>query len=247
LDEVVHIRSVLTKAELENLPLEGALKDDVEKGKVCFLCMKTRFGFLRRGYKCELCKQQICAKCCTKMSIPSSHFASSPVISMDDSKTPRTGSEPNSPMSHRHNMSQLSRLGWDEKESLHSSLDPALSAKESQTSESSSLSNLAQNCREDEYANNSAAACNNSRETSQSQSADIRGRVDNQLTISISDRLEGPNLTVCVDCKEMILQVIRAQSTARRIKMAKSLFDEGGDIQHNEALVNSDVWGEEFF
>ena len=72
-------------------------------------------------------------------------------------------------------------------------------------------------------------------------------RVDNQLTTSISDRLEGPNLTVCVDCKEMILQVIRAQSTARRIKMAKSLFDEGGDIQHNEALVNSDVWGEEFF
>ena len=110
------------------------------------------------------------------MSIPSSHFASSPVISMDDSKTPRTGSEPNSPMSHRHNMSQLSRLGWDEKESLHSSLDPALDAKESHTSESSSLSNLAQNCREDEYTNNSAAACNNSKETSQSQSADIRGR-----------------------------------------------------------------------
>lgn len=211
------------------------------------------------------------------MSIPSSHFASSPVISMDDSKTPRTGSEPNSPMSHRHNMSQLSRLGWDEKESLHSSLDPALGTKESQTSESSSLSNLAQICREDEYANNSAAACNNSKETSQSQSKDIRGRyvsgidfwgqivfffgkkfntnvqsfsfyrVDNQLTTSISDRLEGPNLTVCVDCKEMILQVIRAQSTARRIKMAKSLFDEGGEIQHNEALVNADVWGEEFF
>ena len=54
-------------------------------------------------------------------------------------------------------------------------------------------------------------------------------------------------MTVCVDCKEMILQVIRAQSTARRIKMAKSLFDEGGEIQHNEALVNADVWGEEFF
>ena len=34
LDEVVHIRSVLTKAELENLPLEGTLKEDVEKGKV---------------------------------------------------------------------------------------------------------------------------------------------------------------------------------------------------------------------
>ena len=27
-------RSVLTKAELEGLPLDGSLKDDVEKGKV---------------------------------------------------------------------------------------------------------------------------------------------------------------------------------------------------------------------
>ena len=34
LDEVVHIRSVLTKAELEGLPLDGDLKDDVAKGKV---------------------------------------------------------------------------------------------------------------------------------------------------------------------------------------------------------------------
>ncbi len=34
LDEVVHIRSVLTKAELESLPLEGTIKEDVEKGKV---------------------------------------------------------------------------------------------------------------------------------------------------------------------------------------------------------------------
>ena len=34
LDEVVHIRSVLTKAELESLPLDGDLKDDVAKGKV---------------------------------------------------------------------------------------------------------------------------------------------------------------------------------------------------------------------
>ena len=34
LDEVVHIRSVLTKAELEGLPLDGQLKEDLEKGKV---------------------------------------------------------------------------------------------------------------------------------------------------------------------------------------------------------------------
>ena len=72
-------------------------------------------------------------------------------------------------------------------------------------------------------------------------------RANNQNAGTISDKLEGPNLTVCVDCKEMILQVIRAQSTARRIKMAKSLFDEEGEDDTNDAFVNSDVWGEEFF
>ena len=103
LDEVVHIRSVLTKAELEGLPLDGDLKDDVAKGKVsgvlyccyklncrktrairvsvgdliiaasndsfqiCFLCMKTRFGFFSWGVRCQLCKQQVCSKCSTKV------------------------------------------------------------------------------------------------------------------------------------------------------------------------------------
>lgn len=30
----MHIRSVLTKAELESLPVEGRVKEDAEKGKV---------------------------------------------------------------------------------------------------------------------------------------------------------------------------------------------------------------------
>jgi len=34
----------------------------------------------------------------------------------------------------------------------------------------------------------------------------------------------GPQLTVCSDCREMVLQVVRAQQTARRLRMAQSLF-----------------------
>lgn len=37
LEEIVHIRSVLTKAELEALPVEGRVKEDVEKRKVYYL------------------------------------------------------------------------------------------------------------------------------------------------------------------------------------------------------------------
>lgn len=36
LEEIVHIRSVLTKAELEVLPVEGRVKEDVEKRRVSF-------------------------------------------------------------------------------------------------------------------------------------------------------------------------------------------------------------------
>ena len=46
-------------------------------------------------------------------------------------------------------------------------------------------------------------------------------------TESRADRKEsiiGTLLTVCTDCKEMVLQVIRAQKTARRLQMTQSLF-----------------------
>lgn len=97
LEEIVHIRSVLTKAELESLPVEGRVKEDAEKGKVsgidwlltadceshmiapsyhtlcvaqvCFLCMKTRFGFFGpRGQQCRLCNRTVCSKCHSKVS-----------------------------------------------------------------------------------------------------------------------------------------------------------------------------------
>lgn len=80
LEEIVHIRSVLTKAELEALPVDGHVKEDVEKRKVCFLCLKTRFSiFGPWGQKCRLCKRTVCAKCHSKVSPPrpdrSGHFS----------------------------------------------------------------------------------------------------------------------------------------------------------------------------
>lgn len=68
LEEIVHIRSVLTKAELESLPVEGRVKEDVEKRRVCFLCLKTRFGILGPwGQRCRLCERTVCVKCYSKV------------------------------------------------------------------------------------------------------------------------------------------------------------------------------------
>ncbi|GJQ85606.1 putative actin binding protein [Trypoxylus dichotomus] len=86
LEEIVHIRTVLTKAEVEALPPEGHVKSDVENRKVCFLCLKTRFGLLGPwGTRCTLCKRTVCAKCCSKMNIPMEHFSSVPVVLLSPS------------------------------------------------------------------------------------------------------------------------------------------------------------------
>lgn len=80
LEEIVHIRSVITKAELESLPVGIHIKEDVEKRKLCFLCLRTKFGFMSsRGVPCKLCQRTVCAKCYTKMRIPTEHFSNVPV------------------------------------------------------------------------------------------------------------------------------------------------------------------------
>lgn len=86
MEEIVHIRTVLTKAELEGLPAEGHIKSDVENRKVCFLCLKTRFGiFGPWGHRCTLCKRTVCSKCSSKMNIPMEHFSSVPVVLLSPS------------------------------------------------------------------------------------------------------------------------------------------------------------------
>lgn len=68
LEEIVHIRSVMTKAELEGLPVGVRIKEDVERRKVCFLCLRTRFTiFGQWGVQCKLCHRTVCTKCHSKV------------------------------------------------------------------------------------------------------------------------------------------------------------------------------------
>ncbi|KAH8293112.1 hypothetical protein KR044_004276 [Drosophila immigrans] len=108
LAEIIHIRSVMTKAELEGLPMDVRVKEDVEKRRVCFLCLRTRFSFLGPwGIQCKLCQRTVCAKCYTKMRIPSEHFRNVPLVLISPSllSSPASSSTP-SP-SHHHAAHQL--------------------------------------------------------------------------------------------------------------------------------------------
>lgn len=87
LEEIVHIRSVITKAELESLPMGIQIKEDVEKRKLCFLCLRTKFGvFTQRGVPCKLCQRTVCSKCYMKMRIPTEHFSNVPVQLLSPSR-----------------------------------------------------------------------------------------------------------------------------------------------------------------
>lgn len=104
LEEVVHIRSVMTKADLEGLPVGIQVKEDVEKKKICFLCLRTRFSiFGQRGIQCKLCNRTVCTKCYTKMRIPTEHFSNVPVALLSPSliNSP-VGSQVSSPSHHAH-------------------------------------------------------------------------------------------------------------------------------------------------
>lgn len=69
LEEIIHIRSVMTKAELEGLPVGVKVKEEVERRKLCFLCLRTRFTlFGQRGVNCKLCDRTVCTKCFSKVS-----------------------------------------------------------------------------------------------------------------------------------------------------------------------------------
>ncbi|KAH9394729.1 actin binding, partial [Tyrophagus putrescentiae] len=89
LKEVQHIRSVLTKAEIESLGVTKSLKTDLENGKICFTCLKTRFTFWGPwATVCKLCNRSICDRCATKMHIPTEQFERVPIYCLSPSPSP---------------------------------------------------------------------------------------------------------------------------------------------------------------
>ncbi|CAG9854857.1 unnamed protein product [Phyllotreta striolata] len=196
LSEIVHIRTVLTKAELDALPVEGKVRHDVEARKVCFLCLKTRFGiFGPWGQRCTLCKRTVCTKCSSRMNIPMEHFSSVPVVLLSPSilSTPDEGSKESLAKSL---VNKLSDTSPNSKESSPNCSRPGSSLDSKSPSESGALGRF------------------RSRATAV-------GRVSRA-----ADRYKSSQLMVCQDCKMMVLQIIksaRANRSAIRNKTIQSL------------------------
>uniref|UniRef100_H2ZQL9 KIND domain-containing protein n=1 Tax=Ciona savignyi TaxID=51511 RepID=H2ZQL9_CIOSA len=93
-EEVMHIRQVLTRAELEKFQsdkeLYRALKN--EKGKflfltytVCFTCRTKKFTVFSWPNTCEICKMKICSKCTRKVRAPTNKYLETPVFTLSPS------------------------------------------------------------------------------------------------------------------------------------------------------------------
>uniref|UniRef100_A0A3P9LKW1 Spire type actin nucleation factor 1 n=1 Tax=Oryzias latipes TaxID=8090 RepID=A0A3P9LKW1_ORYLA len=57
-EEVMHIRQVLVKAELEKFQQYRDIYHAMKKGKLCFCCRTKRFSFFTWSYTCQFCKKK---------------------------------------------------------------------------------------------------------------------------------------------------------------------------------------------
>lgn len=104
-EEVMHIRQVLVKAELEKYQQYKDVYTALKKGKLCFCCRTRRFSFFTWSYTCQFCKRPVCSQCCKKMRLPSKPYSTLPIFSLGSSALQRgescTRSEKPSTSHHR--------------------------------------------------------------------------------------------------------------------------------------------------
>ncbi|XP_072250991.1 protein spire homolog 1 isoform X2 [Leuresthes tenuis] len=86
-EEVMHIRQVLVKAELEKFQQYKEVYNALKKGKLCFCCRTKRFSFFTWSYICQFCKKPVCSQCCKKMRLPSKPYSSLPIYSIGSTNT----------------------------------------------------------------------------------------------------------------------------------------------------------------
>ncbi|CAK6970077.1 protein spire homolog 1-like [Scomber scombrus] len=86
-EEVMHIRQVLVKAELEKFQQYKEIYNAMKKGKLCFCCRSKRFSLFTWSYICQFCKKPVCSQCCKKMRLPSKPYSSLPIYSIGSTNT----------------------------------------------------------------------------------------------------------------------------------------------------------------
>ncbi|XP_078066365.1 protein spire homolog 2 [Mustelus asterias] len=80
-EEIINVRKVLVKAEMEKFLQSKDLYNNLKKGKVC-CCCKVKFPLFSWPSACLFCKRSVCGSCNVKIKIPSKKFAHIPVYTV---------------------------------------------------------------------------------------------------------------------------------------------------------------------
>ncbi|XP_067392802.1 protein spire homolog 2 [Emydura macquarii macquarii] len=80
-EEMINVRRVLVKAEMEKFLQSKELYSSLRKGKIC-CCCKAKFPLFSWPPACLFCKRSICTSCSLKIKMPSKKLAHIPVYAL---------------------------------------------------------------------------------------------------------------------------------------------------------------------
>ncbi|XP_042294413.1 protein spire homolog 2 isoform X2 [Sceloporus undulatus] len=80
-EEMINVRRVLVKAEMEKFLHSKELYSSLKKGKIC-CCCRTKFALFSWPPTCLFCKRSVCASCSLKIKMPSKKLAHIPVYAL---------------------------------------------------------------------------------------------------------------------------------------------------------------------
>lgn len=80
-EEVINVRRVLVKAEMEKFLQSKELYTNLKKGKVC-CCCRSKFPLFSWPANCLFCKRSACGSCSGKMKLPAKKLGHIPVYSV---------------------------------------------------------------------------------------------------------------------------------------------------------------------
>ncbi|KAM9192406.1 protein spire homolog 2 [Dugong dugon] len=80
-EEVMDVRRVLVKAEMEKFLQNKELYNNLKKGKIC-CCCRIKFPLFSWPPICLFCKRAVCSSCSIKMKMPSKKFEHIPVYTL---------------------------------------------------------------------------------------------------------------------------------------------------------------------
>ncbi|NWZ55839.1 SPIR2 protein, partial [Haliaeetus albicilla] len=110
-EEMINVRRVLVKAEMEKFLQSKELYSSLRKGKVC-CCCRAKFPLFSWPAACLFCKRSVCSSCSLKMKMPSKKLAHIPVYALGFENLPGSLLAKALPLRRRETFHSLPGTCW---------------------------------------------------------------------------------------------------------------------------------------